>query len=238
VALSNINRHAAVLPAEWVESTRSAVKADIDREVQVDRAYQTLTARMLLVATVRARNADVRGVQRVVARIHARDEALGGTRPDAVNGLLASVEAQLDAARRLRLARDRWALRLPAFRQYRQSIGSALTRLARLQPPLEDIRALAGSDPAALDGLQHAAEQISRSVSIIEPPEEFRSVHALLGSAAQLALSAATIRRDATLAGDLARAWDASSAAAGALMLTARAQQEIQTVFRLPQLPR
>ena len=74
--------------------------------------------------------------------------------------------------------------------------------------------------------------------ALIDPPEEFRNVHALLASAAQLALTAASIRREATLAGDLSRAWDASSAAAGAMMLTSRAQTEMQSVSRLPQLAR
>jgi hypothetical protein len=55
-------------------------------------------------------------------------------------------------------------------------------------------------------------------------------------SAAQLADNAARIRREATLAGDIGRAWDASSAAAGALMLGARARSDIQTQLRPPQL--
>ena len=48
--------------------------------------------------------------------------------------------------------------------------------------------------------------------------------------------SAAQIRREATLASDMPRAWDASSAAAGALMLGARARSDIQTLLKLPQL--
>jgi hypothetical protein len=54
-------------------------------------------------------------------------------------------------------------------------------------------------------------------------------------SAAQLARNAAQIRRDATLASDMTRAWDASSAAAGALMLGARARADIQTSMKPPQ---
>jgi hypothetical protein len=77
---------------------------------------------------------------------------------------------------------------------------------------------------------------VMRSVSIISAPPEYHEVHALLASAAQLARSAAGIRREAALAGDLARAWDASSAAAGALMVLARAQTQIRGVLRLPQL--
>jgi hypothetical protein len=238
VALSNIDRNAATLPPGWIDDTRTAVKGQIAHEVELDRTYSTMSTRMLNVAQVRARNADVRGVQRVIDRIHERDGELGVERPDAVTALVAAVEDQLDAARRLRLARDRWALRQPAFQRYRQAIASAVARLARLQPSLEDIKTLAGSAPAALDALQHAAELIARNISIVEPPEEFRNAHALLASAAQLALNAASIRREATLAGDLSRAWDASSAAAGALMLTSRAQDEMETVVRLPQLPR
>jgi hypothetical protein len=60
------------------------------------------------------------------------------------------------------------------------------------------------------------------------------AAHALLVSAAHLAGNAARIRREATLAGDLARAWDASSAAAGALMLGARARADIQSFLRPP----
>ena len=60
------------------------------------------------------------------------------------------------------------------------------------------------------------------------PPEEFRGVHQMLVSAAQLAESAARIRREAALGGNMTRAWDASSAAAGAMMLAARAQAELR----------
>jgi hypothetical protein len=238
VALANIDRNATTLPSPWMDETRAAIKTQIAHEVELDKTYQTLGTRMLGIAQVRARNADVRGVQRLIDRIHERDDQLGGERPDAVNALVAAVEDQLDAARRLRLARDRWALRQPAFQRYQTSIASAMARLVRLQPSLEDIKTLAGSAPTALDALQHAAELIARNISLVEPPEEFRNAHALLASAAQLALTAASIRREATLAGDLSRAWDASSAAAGAMMLTTRAQTEMQTVSRLPQLAR
>ena len=68
------------------------------------------------------------------------------------------------------------------------------------------------------------------------PPEECRAAHALFVSTAHLAANAARIRRDATLAGDIARAWDASSAAAGSLMLGAKAKMEIRSLINRPQL--
>jgi hypothetical protein len=146
------------------------------------------------------------------------------------------VQARLDAARQLRLARDRWALRAPAFRKYRIAIRSPMDIFARLKPSLEDIKSLSGTSPASLSALERAVNQIIAQVSAIVPPDEFRAAHALLVSAVQLAASAGQIRREATLASDISRAWDASSAAAGALMLGSHAKSDIQTLLRPPQL--
>src|SRR5205085_9430461 len=104
--------------------------------VALDRRYQALTARMLTLATARARAGDVFGLQRLLGRIHVRDAALGQARPESVTALIADVEAKLDAARKLRLARDRWTLRAPALRKYQFAIRPANLRLERLRPSL------------------------------------------------------------------------------------------------------
>src|SRR5262249_15831718 len=143
-----------------------------------------------------------------------------------------------DAARRLQLARDRWALQMPEFRRYRKEIADSLQQLVDLKPALEDIKALAGSGPDALGFILQRTEKVLAVAATILPPDDLREAHGLLLSAAQLASNAAKIRREAALTGNMTRAWDASSAAAGALMLAQRAQTEIQKPFRLPQLPR
>ena len=84
--------------------------------------------------------------------------------------------------------------------------------------------------------IQTAVAQILLEARGISPPPEFRAAQALLVSAVQLAGSAGQIRREATLAEDIARAWDASSAAAGALMLGARARTDMQSLLRPPEL--
>ncbi|MQA31716.1 MAG: hypothetical protein GEU82_18095 [Luteitalea sp.] len=238
VAVATLDREAASLPPAWVASTRRTANTEIARERRLDRAYQALSDRFTSLAARRARDANVRGVERLLARVDAQDAVLGRARPDALKSLLTSIEQQLDAARRLRLERDRWAMRLPELRRYRVAIRSAIARLAALKPSLEDIKALAGSSHGTLEELENAARQVMRSLSIIPAPDEYRDAHALLASAAQLASTAAGIRREAVLASNMARAWDASSAAAGAIMLTARAQAEIQGRLRPPQLPR
>jgi hypothetical protein len=183
-----------------------------------------------------ARTGDVRRLEQLVARIHQRDGLLGFKRPDAVAALIAAVEEQLDSARRLQLARDRWALRAPALNAYNVAIQTPMYLFATLKPALEDIKALAGSTPGSLAATERAVSRIVQLVAGIVPPSELVAAHALLVSATQLAGSAAQIRREAVLAGDMSRAWDASSAAAGALMLGARAKSDIQMLIRPPQI--
>jgi hypothetical protein len=236
-ALAELDRSEAALPSEWVAATRGETMAAIETQLQIDRAYQSLTTQIMGLANRRARLADVRGLERIIARIHLRDAALGGSRPDAVNALVAAVEDKLDAARRLQLARDRWALRAPEFRKYWSAISTPVDLFARLRPLLEDIKLLAGSSPASLAAIDRVVARIIKTASSIAPPEELGAAHALLVSAAEMADNAARIRREAILSGDLARAWDASSAAAGALMLGARARSDIQALLRRPQVP-
>jgi len=161
---------------------------------------------------------------------------LGTRRPDAVNSLIEAVQSKLDAARQLQLARDRFALRAPELRRYRLAIRGPMDLFAQLKPALEAVKALSGSAPSTLGTIQLSVSRILTLASAIAPPDELAAAHALLVSAVQLAGYAAQIRREATLASDMARAWDASSAAAGALMLGARAQSDMQTLLRLPQL--
>lgn len=238
VALTSLDRDAARLPAEWAAAVKASTSAALAREVQVDRTYQSFGARILKTAGDRARTADVRGVQQLMKQVKLEDQALGELRPDAVISLLAAVEERLDAARRLRLERDRWAIKLPEIRRYRSSINPLLRALGGIESDLEDIKFLAGSGPDALGGILRASEQILKNVATIKPPDDLREAHGLFVSAAQMAGNAARIRREAALTANMTRAWDASSAAAGALMLTERVQTEMQNAFRTPQLAR
>jgi hypothetical protein len=235
-ALASLDRDAANLPAEWVATTRAATKAQFETDRRIDRAYQVLAVRIIGEADRHARAADVGSLVRLVDRVRLSDRDLGGQRPETVAALVAAVEARLDAARRLQLARDRWALRAPEFRKYRGAIKAPLDLFAKLEPALEQIKSLAGSSPSSLMMIESAVSQILQQARAIAPPPEFRAAQALLVSAVQLAGSAGQIRREATLAEDIARAWDASSAAAGALMLGARARTDMQSLLRPPEL--
>lgn len=235
-ALGAMEAGKASLPSAWLATTRADVEARIAEEVRVDSSYRVLSSGMLSLAEQRARRADVRGVQRLIARVFARDRELGGARPEAVNSLLAAMEAKLEAARRLRLARDRYELRLPVLVEYGAAIKTPMSLFAQIRPALEAIKGLSGSSPAALRALELATGQISGALWAIVPPDELAAAHALLESAVQMAANATATRKQAALTNNMDLAWNASSAAAGALMLGTRARADILTQLRPPQL--
>ena len=88
----------------------------LEQELDLDQRYTGLVRRLTAEASTSAARADVRGVERVIARVARVEEQFGPARPADVRSLIATLHAQLDSARRLRLARDRWRLRLAGYR--------------------------------------------------------------------------------------------------------------------------
>jgi hypothetical protein len=230
------NRNDPSISTEWVITTSVAVTQTIAAETRIDRSYESLSQRMLRLADLRARDGDVRGLERLVTRVQSNDKALGYARPDVVGSLLAAIDEKLDAARRLQLARDRYALRAPVLAEYRLAMTGPLAQFTALKPALEDIKSLSGTPPGTLAFIERAIAQLAVAANAIEPPQELVEAHALFISAVNLAQNAAAIRREATLAESIERAWDASSAAAGSLMLGAKARADMQALLRPPQL--
>jgi len=224
------------IPTEWMNVTRAGINTAVVTEARIDRSYRSLSQRLLRIADLRAREGDVHALERLIDRVHLNDNILGNARPDVVASMVADIEAKLDAARRLQLARDRWALRAPAFTEYRAAMQDAFDQFVALKTALEDIKSLAGTPPNTLNVIERTMKGISATVGAVHPPEELVDAHALFISAVNLAQNAAAIRREATLSQNITRAWDASSAAAGALMLGAKARDDVKKLTRRPQL--
>ena len=225
---------AGQLPAEWSQTTRALADRELQAELGIEQDYADLARTALSQATAYAEQADVRGVRSVLGEMLTRDEALGRRRANHMVSVTAAVEARLSNAQALRLARDAWQLRIAAFRQYRTEVGGGLTHFAQARTMLEDIRLLAGPDASSLtnlvDGLTRTADTLDRTVS----PVEVVPVHGLLRQAFALAARAASGRLRAVQGGDLEMAWNAASAAAGAILLFDRATQELDRTLRLP----
>jgi len=235
-ALSQLTSNASLLPADWAVATADVVRAAIAEAVQIEREYQLLSQKSIRMATEYARAADVRAIQQLLTDMRTRDTALGHKRPDIINATEEAVQVQLNEARLLQLARDHWALRVGELRRYNVALSTTFENFSALKPRLEDIRALAGSTPAALATIERLSGVIIKRLANIKIPDQLQSGHALLVTAAQLADTASRIRGEAARTADISRAWDASSAAAGALQLFERARSDIRNSLLMPQL--
>jgi hypothetical protein len=89
----------------------------------------------------------------------------------------------------------------------------------------------------AFDRLVNAVERLEalqQQVAAIAPPKDVAGVHATLVSALAMAHEACARRREAVVTNDLQMARNASSAAAGALLLVSRARADLVTALYPP----
>ena len=215
---------------------RRSVETQLEREASIDQRYRRVSKDLLDKAMRASANADIRAVERVLERVTKEDRRLGQQRPDVVQALTSSVRTQLDNARRLRLLRDQWRSRQAIFREYQRSVGMDLVQLVKARPALESIKKLDGPAPDRLDTLNRMLRGGSLRLDRLLVPEYLRSTHELVIGAWRFAETAAASRLKAVSAADIGTAWEASSAAAGALMMLSLAQKELRLLTEPPKL--
>lgn len=235
-ALAALDDAGSAIVAADATKLRETITAQIREEQAIDERYKRLSTRLLSAATTAAARARVRDVEAVLARIRREDARLGSRRPDVVQALSASVRAHLEAARQLRLMRDQWQLRRAVYRDYQGLVKGQLLQLVKAQPALDAIKRLAGPTPAMLTSLRARFDGGSERMQRMAVANDVRDVHELLVGAWGFAENAIRVRQEAIASGDLQTAWRASSAAAGALMMLSRAQEEIRALLEPPQL--
>ena len=225
-----------VVSATEAASLRRSVESQLQREASVDQRYLRVSKNLLARASRSAADADIRSVERVMERIQKEDSRLGHLRPELVQSLTASVQVQLDNARRLRLLRDQWKSRQAIFREYQRAVGMDLVQLVKARPALESIKKLDGPEPARLDSLNTILRGGSMRLDRLLVPDYLRSTHELVKGAWRFAETAAASRLKAVASADIGTAWEASSAAAGSLMMLSLAQKELRALTEPPKL--
>lgn len=229
-----LDRAVDFLPASVASALRATAVGEIAEEERVNGAYAAMRATVLGRAAQSASRADVRALEVLRDDIRAEDARLGGRRADEVTAMLASIEAHLDAARRLRLAQDQWLLAERDLKAYRHRTQPFVQTLVNSRASLDDIKLLAGPAPQRLQPLARRLEAQGRQLALVEPPAALVAVHALLRSVYALAVNAVQLRRDAVRLADLALARQAAAAAAGALMLLDRARDDLRAALEPP----
>jgi hypothetical protein len=235
-ALAMVNENGAGLRGTELIAMRASLATRIKADYEIDRKYAKLAQQLTRRASREAARADITGVEKAMNRLAREDAKLGKRRPELVDSLRASIEASLSDARRLRLLRDQWSLRQAIYRDYRRTVGSQLLSLVKAQPQLEAIRRLDGPSLDMLRSLQSRLGGGAERLERIPVSEDLRDTHTQLVSAWRFAENAANGRADAVSSGNVARAWEASSSAAAALMFLSQVQRGIQDLLELPTL--
>ena len=215
---------------------RREAESQIRSELTTDRKYASLSQKVITQAKNHAARANITQIERLINRIPREDAKLGGERPDMVQAMNTAVQSQLFAARRLRLQRDQWLLRQSAYREYQRSVGASLLLLVKNQNSLEAIRTLEGPPPDRLLALRQQLSGGAARLERLRTPDYLQSTHELLVGAWRFAENATRSRYEAIEKANAAAAWEASSAAAGALMMLGRAQAEIRLLLEPPRL--
>ena len=156
-------------------------------------------------------------------------------RPADVAALLATLDVKLDAARRYRLALDTWALRSEIIKEYWASVRYGLDQFLAVREWLTDVRQLAGPSPGAL-------RQLSERVAVAaaragKGAAAARSRHRAFDAGCRGRHGGSRRRRRgfaAVRSGNMDTAWEASSAAAGSLMMLDQAIAELGGSRTLP----
>jgi hypothetical protein len=237
-ALAVLDESATTMTDDAVKALRKSLRSQLQKEAEIDARYASLSRGIMKTVTRAAEKTRIGDIERVLARLPEQDRRLGHQRPEAVEALRLSVQSQLDAARQLRLLKDRWTIRRALYRDWQRSAGVQLLRLVKERASLEAIQRLDGPPPDTLVDLKErlggGADRLERIG--IGTPEELRAVNDLLVGAWRFAETAVDARYAAASAGDVKRAWEASSAAAAALIMLDRTQSEIRTLLEPPTL--
>jgi hypothetical protein len=234
--LSLVSESGDAIEVSLARTFKRSFETQLKNELAIDARYTRLTERVLARASRAAANARVSDVERTLAGIDRDDERLGRKRPEVVQALKGSVQAYMDAARRFRLLRDQWEFRRDLYRGYEHLVGAQMARMARAQPTLEAIRRLDGPSPADLSRLRSDISGGAERLDRLLVHEQLQEIHQLLTGAWRFAEAAARGRYDAISSGNLSTAWEASSAAAGALLMLSRAQQQLRVFLEPPSM--
>jgi len=234
VVVSLLDESAGTLPPNLARSLRRRASRALGDELRVERAYAKLVRTIVERAAAEAGTGDVTGVLRLVGDLAREDARLGHKRPEEMTAVMAALDTHLETARRVRLARDQWLERTAAAGPYRSRVTPIVRDLGRAGRHLEAIKSLAGPDTRTLQRLATQLAAATSRLAALAPTDAVAPIHALIVSAAELARQAVAIRQAAVRANDVATAWNASSAAAGSLMLLARARADLEQFFEPP----
>ena len=205
----------------------TTVRRELEDEARAAAAYTGLFSTVRARADQARRRGDVPGVEAAMSALRSGDHALGARRPQSVGALMAELGTILDATRTYRAALDRYVRVRGSLLRYERLVRPAMSGFDGLAPVFHSLREFRFT---AYERLVRAAARLvsyRATLDAVTPPEDLADVHASLDNALRMADYACARRRLALGTGNETMDREASTAAAGALMLAAVAREQL-----------
>jgi hypothetical protein len=222
----------ALLRAAASATENSPAAADLGAEAKrlmtseqtADAVYGALAAVLLSRADAALRRGDVADIAEAKRQAIERDRQLGSMRPQDIEDLVSKLDAKLEAAKAYRLALDHYAYARRGRLDYERRVRASMSGFDGVKPVLTAIRDMHGTAYWRLTQALDRLKAFEADLTLVKAPEDLADVHTTLVSSMHMALEACERRRRAVIVESLPDARDASSAAAGALLLADQAR--------------
>ena len=203
------------------------VTREIELESKAGAAYAELAADARAKAGEARQRGDAEAVAKTIETLRARDQALGGRRPQLMSTLFAELEAALTSVRTHRAALERYAVIRRSLLQYEREIRPVMSGFDGLAPILLAVRDMKFTAYERLERAGVRLKDMIETLSGVTTPPDLVDVHATLLSALRMADHGCAKRRLAVAIRSEAVSEEASSAAAGAMLLAAQAREQL-----------
>ncbi len=206
---------------------RARVAEELDLEVKAGAAYVELAADVRARAADARRRGDAEGVTAAIQALQTRDRELGGRRPQVTSSLMAELETMLASVRTYRAALDHYALVRGSLLAYERAVRPLMSGFDGLVPVFNAVRDGRFTAYARLERAGSRLKGFIAALQRVAPPADLADVHATLLSALRMADHGVARRRLSSASGSRAVEAEASSAAAGAMLLAAQAREQL-----------
>jgi len=210
-----------------VADLRARVTRELGDESRTTAAYESLVNEVRTQADAARRKGDAAGIEAAIATLGARDLELGGRKPPTVTALATELNAMLEATRTYRAKVDRYLLMRGSLLAYERRVRPTMSGFDGLLPVLASLRDTRYTSYERLERASAKLATLQASLAGVEPPEDLVDVHASLASAMQMADHAVARRKRGISTANTSYDTEASTAAAGALMLAQLAREQL-----------
>ena len=224
--LAILKSAASITPADDRELV-GTVASRLEQEMNAERSYAALAADIRKRAQAAEAAGNAQAIDRLQTELLGRDQQFGFRRPKTVQDLIEELRAARTSAVARKDVLDKYAAVRRRLLDYEVAARPAFAAFDGLRSLLQYYRELR---VVSFERTVAAGERFDRLRSQLEgvtPPPEASAIHATLISALRMAVEATVRRREAAATNAMPTMRAGSSAAAGALLLSDRARDDL-----------